>query len=97
MAAYVVLFREGPVKDPGEMEIYQRKAAGNDISEFNMTPLVGYGAMETLEGEAPDGVVILQFPTMDDAKRWYYSPGYQAAVPHRHKAADYRAVIVEGF
>jgi uncharacterized protein (DUF1330 family) len=39
----------------------------------------------------------LQFPTVEDAKAWYHSPGYQAAAVHRRKGADYRAVIVEGF
>jgi uncharacterized protein (DUF1330 family) len=52
--------------------------------------------METLEGESPDGVVVLQFPTVEDAKAWYHSPAYQAAVPHRQKGADYRAFIVQG-
>jgi uncharacterized protein (DUF1330 family) len=57
---------------------------------------VVYGAQTPLEGEAPDGVVILKFDSTEDAKAWYYSPAYQEAVVHRLKAADYRGVIVEG-
>jgi uncharacterized protein (DUF1330 family) len=53
--------------------------------------------METIEGTPADGVVILQFPTVEDAKAWYYSPSYQAAAQHRMKGADYRGMIVEGF
>jgi len=69
---------------------------GRPPPDPKLTPLVLYGAMESLEGEAPDGVVILQFPTVEDAKTWYHSPGYQAAVPHRKEGANYRAFIVEG-
>jgi uncharacterized protein (DUF1330 family) len=28
----------------------------------------------------------MEFPTVEDAKAWYNSPGYQAAIPHRKKA-----------
>ena len=55
-----------------------------------------YGTQQELEGKAPDGVVMLQFPTVEAAKAWYNSPGYQKAIRHREKAADYRASIVQG-
>jgi uncharacterized protein (DUF1330 family) len=95
MPAYVLFIREGQIRNPSEMEIYQRMA--REIPPHpKLTPLVVYGAMEPLEGESPDGVVLLQFPTIEDAKDWYNSPAYQAAVPHRQKGADYRVVIVQG-
>ena len=56
----------------------------------------GDGATEAVEGKAPDGMIVVEFPTVEDAKAWYNSPGYQAALPHRIKAADYRAMIVQG-
>jgi uncharacterized protein (DUF1330 family) len=52
--------------------------------------------MDVAEGPAPDGIIILQFPSMADAKAWYTSPGYQEALPYRMKAADYNVVFVEG-
>ena len=52
--------------------------------------------LEALEGEAPDGVVVLEFPTEEDAKTWYFSPGYQAASAHRKKAAEYRVFMLAG-
>jgi uncharacterized protein (DUF1330 family) len=58
--------------------------------------LVAYGAIEAVEGAAPNGMVMLQFPTAEDAKAWYNSPAYQAALPHRMKGAEYRAFIVQG-
>ena len=63
----------------------------------SLTPLAVYGAQTPLEGTPPDGVVILKFDSVADAKAWYYDPAYQEAVVHRLKAADYRGVIVEGF
>ena len=55
-----------------------------------------YGGTEALEGDAPDGVIVLELPTMDDAREWYNNPDYQAAIPFRQKAADYEMYIVEG-
>jgi uncharacterized protein (DUF1330 family) len=95
MAVYVLFLREGQIRNPSEMEIYQRMA--RQIAPHpKLTALAAYGAMQALEGEPPDGVVLLQFPTVEDAKDWYHSPAYQAAVPHRQKGADYRAFIVQG-
>ena len=95
MPAYMIFLREGPVRDEAEMAEYQRKnrAAPPDP---NLTPLVAYGVLEAMEGEAPDGVILLRFPTAADAKAWYESPAYQDAMQHRLKAATYRAMIVEG-
>jgi uncharacterized protein (DUF1330 family) len=97
MPAYVVLFRESTIRDPAEMQKYAEKGAKNGPPP-KMKPLAVYGAQTHIEGEtAPDGVVILEFPTVEDAKEWYYSPAYQDAAKHRLAAADYRGVIVEGF
>jgi uncharacterized protein (DUF1330 family) len=61
-----------------------------------LKPLVVYGKVEALEGEMPDGVTVLEFPTVEEARAWYNSPDCQAALPYRLKAANYRAFIVEG-
>lgn len=97
MTAYMLLIRDDPVRDPEAMAEYQRMNRENK-EQFGavMTPLVVYGAVEALEGPKPDGVLVLQFPTVEDAKAWYESPAYQAALPYRKKAADYRAMIVQG-
>jgi len=95
MAAYMLFIREGAIRNQSEMDIYRRMNAEGP-RDPKLTPLVVYGAIEAVEGEAPDGIIVLKFPTVADAKAWYNSPAYQAAVPHRMKAADYRAMIVEG-
>ena len=95
MPAYLIVMRESPVRDPDAYAEYQRMNREKP-SEFKLKPLAVYGATEAFEGEAPDGVIVLEFPTMDEARAWYNSPAYQAALPYRLKAADFRSFIVEG-
>jgi uncharacterized protein (DUF1330 family) len=95
MAAYAVFIREGAITDAEAMAKYQ---SGNKGGKPNpgMRPLTVYGAMETVEGEPADGIVILEFPDMAAAKAWYHSEDYQSRVPFRQQAAPYRAFLVEG-
>jgi uncharacterized protein (DUF1330 family) len=96
MPAYMIFIREEPIRDPVSMAEYSRINREN-IGKFPMKPLVVYGKTEAVEGEAPDGTIVLEFPSVADAKAWYNSPEYQTALPYRMKAADYRAYIIEGF
>jgi uncharacterized protein (DUF1330 family) len=95
MSAYLLCIREDKVRDAAEMATYSRmnREAPRDPK---LKALIAYGATEALEGTAPDGVVLLQFPTVEDARAWYHSPQYQAALPHRLKGADYRVMIIQG-
>lgn len=95
MPAYAIFIREGEIFDPVEMDKY--RTANRSSVSVPVKPLVVYGNMEALEGDAPDGMVVLQFESMNDAKTWYNDPAYQAASAHRRKAAHYRAFLVEGF
>jgi uncharacterized protein (DUF1330 family) len=83
------------MKDPEEFATYA-KLAGAARGDHALTPLAYYGALETWEGDKADGVVIVQFPSMDEARAWYDSDEYQAAKAHRVKASDYRVIMVEG-
>ncbi len=99
MPAYMIFTREGPIRDQAEMDAYSagnRANAGMMVERYKMRPLAVYGKHECFEGAAPDGVVLLEFPTADDARGWYDSPEYQSAMEHRLKGADYRVVLVEG-
>jgi uncharacterized protein (DUF1330 family) len=59
-------------------------------------PLAAYGRHVTLEGPDVEGVVIAEFPSLEEARAWYESPAYQEAVQHRLRGAVYRGLIVEG-
>ena len=94
MVAYVVFTRE-KMRNSAEYERYREKL-GPVNAGHPLKPLALYGNHETLEGPAIQGAVILEFPTMEAARTYYRSEGYQEAVRHRFLAADYRVFIVEG-
>jgi uncharacterized protein (DUF1330 family) len=94
MAAYVIFTRERTT-DPSELEIYKQMAPAARAGHA-LKPLAFYGPHEVLEGPPVEGVVILEFPTFDEAKAWYDSPTYQAAREHRLAGSEYRILIVEG-
>ena len=55
------------------------------------------GAVEVLEGDwTPDRIVILKFPSMENAKAYYQSVEYTAAIKARQGASVMRMVMVEG-
>ncbi len=94
MSAYIVYVRDR-ITDPEEFKIYQEAAPAASAGQ-PIIPLAFYGAVETLEGIPVDGAVILEFPTVSDAKASYNSPLYQEALKHRLKGAEYRVFIIEG-
>ena len=95
MTAYIITTRKGPVTDPEAMAEYQKRTR-QMTGKIKLIPRVIYGATEALEGTAPDGVVVMEFASMEEAHAWYHSEEYQAAIPFRKKAADYEMYIVEG-
>jgi len=59
--------------------------------------LVRGGAHETLEGDwRPRRMVVLEFPSADDARRWHGSQEYAAAKAMRQRASTGSLVLVEG-
>ena len=89
MSAYVVYVRDR-ITDPEEFKKYEEGAAAASVGQV-ATPLAYY-----VEGEPVDGTVIVEFPTVADAKAAYNSPLYQEALKHRLKGAEYRVFIIEG-
>jgi uncharacterized protein (DUF1330 family) len=96
MSAYVIILREEPIQDPEALAEYHRLISLGPQPE-NMKLHVLYGPSEALLGTPPDGVVVMEFPSMEEAKAWYDSPHYREARVFRQKAAKHRELIVEGF
>jgi uncharacterized protein (DUF1330 family) len=97
MAAYAIFIREEGVVDEEAMAEYRNRNRSN-APAVPVKPLVVYGAMEAMEGDAPDGIVVLEFANLDDARAWYNDPAYQEATILRRKGApSYRCVLVEGW
>ena len=95
MPAYLIALRKAPVKDPDAMAEYQRRTRAMK-TKFDMSPRVVYGDIQSLEGNPPDGMILLEFPTIEEARAWYDNPEYQDALPFRQQAADYDMFIVQG-
>jgi uncharacterized protein (DUF1330 family) len=94
MATYIVFTRES-TQDQAELDAYQADVA-KSFAGHPIRILAAYGPQQALEGSAPEGVVIAEFPDTSSARAWYDSPAYQTVVQHRFKGATYRAVLVEG-
>ena len=94
MVAYVIA--EIDVHDTKTYEGYKTGGAAS-IEEYGGRYLTRGGRVESLEGiAAASRVVVLQFDTLDAAKRWYNSPEYQAAAKIRRASATGRLYTVEG-
>jgi uncharacterized protein (DUF1330 family) len=60
-------------------------------------PFVAYTPFEVLEGDrGVQGVVLFEFSSMEDARRWYNSPTYQEVKKLREGAASFDLILVEG-
>lgn len=94
MPAYITFIREKTL-DKKEFEIYLQLVTAT-MEGHPVKILAAYGEQVILEGPAVEGVVIVEFPTIEDAKKWYHSAAYQNAAQHRHKGSIYTAVIVQG-
>ena len=94
MPAYLIADVE--VTDPVQYEEYKKlssiamKANGAEVC-------IRGGKVEALEGDwNPSRFVMLKFPSVEAAHRFYDSPDYAAAKKARRGAANMRMIIVEG-
>lgn len=94
MPAYIV-FQRDSTTDQKKLDTYMPLAMASGAGH-PIKVLAAYGKQEVLEGAPVEGVVIVEFPSIEAAKKWYDSPAYRAAREHRFKGAKYRAVLVEG-
>ncbi len=94
MPAYLVVIQKEAIHDSEAFAKYQ--SLTRKIASSNLTPKVIYGDVAGLEGLPPEGVIILEFPTMEEAQTWYNNPAYQEALPYRLKASTYQTFIVNG-
>lgn len=83
------------VTDPEAYAEYA-KGASAAIKQYGGRPLARGGAYEAVEGEARPRNVIIEFDSMEQAKKYFFSPEYEAAKAHRKGAAVGEFVIVEG-
>jgi uncharacterized protein (DUF1330 family) len=94
MAAYVVA--EVEITNPSGYENYQ-PLAGASVAQYGGRFVVRGGKAERIEGSGPaPRLVVIEFPDVEAAKRWYNSPEYQSALPVRLANSKGQVFIVEG-
>lgn len=94
MPAYVIV--DVTVTDPTTMEEY-RKHVPATLAKYGGRFIVRGGAHQTVEGDwKPNRLVILEFPSMEQARRWYDSDEYREPKAMRLRAGRANLVFVEG-
>ena len=95
MPAYVLV--EVRVTNPEPYAAY-RDLAGASVARHGGRFLVRGGAITPLEGDwQPQRLVVIEFPSVDAARTWYFSDDYQDALKIRLAHSVGRALIVEGY
>ncbi len=95
MPAYIVV--EVEVEDPVRYEDY-KKMVPPSLVAYGGRFLVRGGKVENLEGDwAPKRLVMVEFPSVDQAKAWWSSPEYAEAKALRQATAKTQMIVVEGF
>jgi uncharacterized protein (DUF1330 family) len=95
MAAYAIGRLE--MRDPSWLQEYGPKTAAL-VAKHGGKYLVRGGAMERLEGigQLPSVMVVLEFPSMAQAKAWYHDPEYAPLIKLRQTGSDLDFILVEG-
>jgi uncharacterized protein (DUF1330 family) len=94
MAAYIVV--EVDVRDAARYEDYKRLVPPT-LAQYGGRFVVRGGAAETLEGDwSPGRIVIVEFPSVEQARAWWDSAEYAPAKELRQATAHTQMILVEG-
>jgi uncharacterized protein (DUF1330 family) len=95
MAAYFLA--EITIHHPKKMGPYLEKVEST-IAEHEGVYLARGGKVEVVEGNIGEHPlkVLLQFPTMEKLKGWYYSAEYQEIIGNRLENADGNTMFMDG-
>lgn len=94
MPAYVIA--EVDVTDPVGFEEY-RKQVPATVAKYGGRFLVRGGSLETVEGDwRPKRLVVAEFPSLEQARRWYDSPEYKDPKAIRLRTSKSKILLVEG-
>ena len=94
MPAYLIA--DIDITDPAAFEEY-RKQVPATIAQYGGRYLVRGGATEVVEGDwRPNRMVVLEFPSLAQARRWYDSAEYHGPKAVRIEASRSKVIFVEG-
>lgn len=94
MPAYAIA--DVTINDPTIYADYRSQVLAT-VTKYGGKFLVRGGAFDVMEGDwRPGRVVVLEFPDVATAKRWYTSPEYAPLAKLRQSASTGSLLIVEG-
>ena len=94
MTAFVIV--DIKVHDPETYESYKSLVPAS-VEAYGGRFIARGGATENLEGDwAPERIVMLEFPSLERARRWWASPEYSEAKAIRMRTAQTRMIVTEG-
>ncbi|MDH4091906.1 MAG: DUF1330 domain-containing protein [Cyclobacteriaceae bacterium] len=94
MKAYVLV--DVTVTNPSRYEDYKKLTLAS-LEPYGGKFIVRGGTADTLEGDwKPGRIVVLEFPSLADAKAWWSSAGYAPAKAIRQSASETKMIVVEG-
>jgi uncharacterized protein (DUF1330 family) len=94
VTAYAVAHMQSVQMGPGIVEYLQRIDA--TLAPFEGRFLVHGATPEVLEGEFPGHLIVIAFPSREQARGWYDSPAYREILPLRLDNATGPAFLVDG-
>src|SRR5690349_19375494 len=94
MAAYV--FGDIEVTDPAAFQEYRERLSAT-LEQYGGRFVIRGGRVNVKEGDwQPHRLLMLEFPTFEQAEHWYNSPEYKPLIAIREKAARSHLLIAEG-
>jgi uncharacterized protein (DUF1330 family) len=94
MSAYII--SDVSIRDEEAMQIYRARAA-DSIAQYGGRYLARGGAISVLEGGwTPRTIIVVEFPSAEQARTWYRSPEYAHALELRDEALSRNLILVEG-
>ena len=94
MKAYALAHLRTPALQPEVLEYMERIQA--TLDPFSGRFLIHGGQIDLQEGAWPGAVVLIEFPSLAQARAWYASPAYQRILPLRTRHIEGDALLVEG-
>jgi uncharacterized protein (DUF1330 family) len=94
MSAYFIV--DIDIHDAPGLEEYRNQVPAT-LTKYGGRFIVRGGKLERLEGDwQPKRLVLLEFPSVEQAKRWYDSEEYRPLKAMRLKASSSNLILVDG-
>jgi uncharacterized protein (DUF1330 family) len=66
------------------------------LAPFGGRFIIHGGEKQMLEGRANGDLIVIAFPSIENARNWYESPAYQAIIHNRTQNSEGMVFLVEG-